>query len=174
MASWLVLASPVFALGINCAVYLVLRRAFGAHIAVSILGGLGLGLAGMVGFALDSLGYTDIDPIESLVCQIGTYLALSFCFWTFLNLNLTSLRIRVMRQLLQAGGTTAVSELLASYSDAERLQRRLVRLSNGGQIELIDGKWFLCSSLVLIVARCIDLIRAIMGQGGKPRERDSF
>ena len=98
--------------------------------------------------------------------SVRNSLTLSFCFWTFLNLNITSLRIRVIRELLQAGGAIAVVELLASYSDAERLQRRLARLLNGRQIELVDGNWRLRSSLILIIARCIDVNRTIMGLGG--------
>lgn len=165
MIRCLMLASPVLALGINCAVYLGLRRAFGAPVGVSIVGGLGAGLAVVVAVALDTILYPNIDAVESLVCQIGTYLALSFCFWAFLNLNITSLRIRVVRHLVQHGGATAVADLLKSYSDVERLQRRLARLANAGQIEEIDGRWRLRSSLTLIVARCIDVVRAIMGGG---------
>jgi hypothetical protein len=115
---------------------------------------------------LDSLDYANVAFAELMICQFGTYLTLSFCFWTFLNLNITSLRIRVIRELLQAGGAIAVVELLASYSDAERLQRRLARLLNGRQIELVDGNWRLRSSLILIIARCIDVNRTIMGLGG--------
>jgi hypothetical protein len=168
VAQWFIVASPVLALAINCTVYLLLRRAFGSRLAVSIFGGLGVGLVIIVAVALDSLRYAAIDPLDALVCQIGTYLALSFCFWNFLNLNVSSHRIRLLRDLLQCGRTAVVADLLASYPDAERLQRRLVRLTNGGQIELVDGNWQLRSSLILSVARCIDLIRAIMGQGGNP------
>jgi hypothetical protein len=162
---WLMLASPVLALGVNCAAYLALRRAFGTPVGVSIAGGLGVGLAAILMIAVDSIFYADIDPVESLVCEIGTYIALSFCFWAFLNLNITSLRIRVMRHLLQHGGATAVADLLTSYSDLERLQRRLARLAIAGQIEEVDGRWRLRSSLTLMVARCIDVVRAIMGAG---------
>ena len=57
MARWLLVASPVLALAINCAFYLLLRRAFAWRIGMSILGGLGFGLAAIVGFVLDSLDY---------------------------------------------------------------------------------------------------------------------
>lgn len=163
MTRWQMLASPILALAANGAMYLVLRRGFGTGIGASIVGGLGFGLAVSVGLAWKSLVDADVGPVELCICQIGTYLALSFCFWAFLSLNLTSLRIRVIRQLLQAGGAIAVADLLASYSDEERLQRRLVRLTNSGQIELTEGHWRLRSSLILIIARCIDVIRAIMG-----------
>ena len=163
MISWLVLASPLLGFAINCATYLLLRRVASSRIVVSILGGLGFGFVTVAGFAIGCLGYAEFNFIQALICQLGTYMALSFCFWAFLNLNLTSIRVRVLRHLLQIGGSATISDLLAAYSDSERLQRRLVRLRNGGQIELVRGNWRLRSPLLLIIARCIGLIRAVMG-----------
>ena len=171
MVRWLVLASPVLAFAVNCAIYLLLRRVASSPIAVSILGGLGFGLVALAGFAIGLVGCAEIDFAEGLICQFGTYVALSFCFWAFLNLNLTSIRIRLLRHLLQVGGTAKISDLLKTYSDSERLQRRLVRLRNGGQIELVDGNWHLRSPFLLIIARCIDLIRTVMGIEGEPNHK---
>jgi hypothetical protein len=166
---WLVPASPLLASAINCAMYLLLRRVAGCPIAVSILGALGFGLVIISGLVIGGLGCAEINFVQGLICQLGTYVALSFCFWAFLNLNLTSIRVRLLRHLLQVGGTAAISDLLKAYSDSERLQRRLVRLRNGGQIELVDGNWHLRSPLLLIVARCIGLIRTIMGVHGESK-----
>lgn len=164
MVRWLVLAAPIFALALNCVGFLVLRRALASSLSASVSGGLGIGLIAIATVALESLRNAEIDHAEWLICQIGTYLALSFCFWAFLSLNVTSLRVRVMRELLQSGGSAALQDVLAAYSDLERLQRRLTRLKDGRQIELVDGNWRLRSSLALHVARCIDLMRTIMGQ----------
>jgi hypothetical protein len=68
--------------------------------------------------------------------------------------------------MLEVDEAIAVSDLLAIDSDDERFQRRLMRLMNGGQIELVEGNWRLRSSAILTVARCIDVIRAIMGCSG--------
>jgi hypothetical protein len=163
VTEWQAVAHPVLALAVNCAIFLGLQRAFGSRLSLSILAGLGLGLATSFGLALESLRPPDVSPEESLICQIGTYLGLSFCFWAFLNLNITSLRIRMIRQLLLSNGALAISDLLASYPDSERFQRRLTRLKNSRQIALIDGKWRLQSSTLLILARGIDLVRTIMG-----------
>jgi hypothetical protein len=165
---WLVVASPLLTFAINCAIYLLLQRGAGSRIVVSILGGLGSGLIILAGLAIGRLGYAEIDFVQALICQFGTYIALSFCFWAFLNLNLTSIRIRVLRHLLQVGGTVTISDLLETYSDSERLQRRLARLRNGGHIELVGGIWHLRSPLFLIIARCIGLICMIMGIEGEP------
>src|SRR6202044_731040 len=117
------------------------------------------------GLAIGRLRYSEIDLVQEMVCQFGTYVALSFCFWAFINLNLTSIRIRALRHLLQVGGTATISDLLETYSDSERLQRRLMRLRNGGQIQLVGGNWHLrwSAPVLLIIARFIGFIRAIMG-----------
>ena len=74
MARWLFLvASPMLALAINCAFYLLLRRAFAWRIGTSILGGLCFGFAAIVGFVLDSLDYANVAFAELMICQFGTY-----------------------------------------------------------------------------------------------------
>jgi hypothetical protein len=159
---WVPLANPVLALAINCAVYLVFRRVLGSSIAVSILGGLSVGMAAILGLAAKNFYDASVDAVELMIFDIGTYLPLSFCFWAFLNLNITSLRIRVIRHLLRAKGTADLSDLLSQYSDVERLNRRLKRLSSSGQIELVDGRWQVRSSTVLVVARCVEVLRTIL------------
>jgi hypothetical protein len=59
----------------------------------------------------------------------------------------------------------AVSDVLASYPDEERLQRRLRRLTSGGQIVLVDGRWRLKSRVLLVIARALEFVRGIMGLG---------
>jgi hypothetical protein len=63
----------------------------------------------------------------------ATFLALAFGFWTFLNLNITSMRIRILRELLRAGGCMALSDMAEIYTPAERLRRRLERLEKAAR-----------------------------------------
>ena len=165
VTEWLLVISPVLALGLNCLGYLIARRVVRAGIAGSILAGLAFGLVAIVVFTLVGGPRVAVAPEELWISQLGTYLALAFCFWTFLNLNITSLRIRVLRDLLAANGSAAVSDVLAAYPDEERLQRRLRRLTSGGQIVLVDGRWRLKSRVLLVIARCLEIVRAIMGLG---------
>ena len=164
MSPWLPVLSPVVATALNCLVYLVLKRAFKLGLTASIFGGLGIGLAAITIFAVSTLYDFTAEPAALLLSQIGTYLGLAFCFWAFLNLNITSLRIRMIRQLLDAGGAMTMAGLMNTYSDSERLQRRLRRLQETGQIVLVEGKWQIRSSPMLAIARCVDVLRIIMGQ----------
>jgi hypothetical protein len=169
MEQWQPILGSGLALATNCVFYLILRRGFGVRVSNSVLGGLGFGLAIALGLTLYSQNNSNIDPVELFVCQIGTYLGLSAGFWAFLNLNITSIRFRILRELLVVRGGLAVSDLQVAYPDTERLGRRLTRLQNGGQIMLVDSKWRLRSSLVLNLARFIDVLRAVMGQSDRSR-----
>ena len=80
----------------------------------------------------------------------------------FLNLNITSMRIRILRELLRAGGHMALSDMAVSYTPAERLRRRLERLEKGGQIMCEDGRWRLRSWQVLAIARCVETWRSFI------------
>jgi hypothetical protein len=164
---WAVAAAPILAVALNCMAYLLLRRAGGASLNISILSGLVLGLLAMTVLVRVGLSHVSVDPWELAISQIGTYLALSFCFWAFLNLNITSLRFRILRELLDAGGSLPLPELLSSYSEEERLRRRLLRLTDGGQIVLIDGSWQIRSRGLLYLARGFDLARSVMGLGDR-------
>jgi hypothetical protein len=155
---------------VNCLGYILSRRLFGIGLAGSIIAGLSFGLIVVAAWSIGVVWNDRSNAVDLAVSQIGTYLGLSFCFWAFLNLNITSLRIRILRQLLHAGGSMQMSELLAGYPESERLQRRLIRLQNGGQIILVDEKWRIRSSPVLMLAKSIDVIRKIMGQGETTRE----
>lgn len=165
VVEWMSVLTPVLALAFNCIGYLFVRRGLGAGVAVSVLTGLLFGLAGIIMLTLAVGLHGLLDPWDLWISGIGAYLALSFCFWAFLNLNITSLRIRVLRDLLAANGSAAVSDVLASYPDEERLQRRLRRLTSGGQIVLVDGRWRLKSRVLLVIARVLEVVRGIMGLG---------
>jgi hypothetical protein len=165
VTSFLAIVGPLVAAVVNCLGYIFTRRLFGIGLASSIIAGLSFGLVAVAAWCVGVIWSDRSNAVDLAVSQIGTYLGLSFCFWAFLNLNITSLRIRILRQLLHAGGSMPMSELLAGYPESERLQRRLSRLQNGGQIVLVDGKWRIRSSPVLMLAKSIDVIRKIMGQG---------
>jgi hypothetical protein len=155
------LAGLAFAVSAQITIVHVSRGKVGASIIIGILGGLVATLAAIALGRAETAGATG-GFVDTWLLGVATYLALAFGFWAFLNLNITSLRVRILRQLLRAGGHMALSDMAESYTPAERLRRRLERLEKGGQIMCENGRWRLRSWQVLAIARCVEAWRSFI------------
>jgi hypothetical protein len=162
VSAWLTTAAPLAGLGADVAIQIAVARASG-RIGTSIVSGA---LTGAV--ATTAVLVANRSGIAAGAVAIVTFLALAFCFWTFLNLNVTSLRIRILREVLHAGGSVSAAQLAAQYSDDEFLSRRLARLEAAKQLSFVGGRWRLESRVLLILARTMDAARFIV----LPRQRD--
>ncbi|HLN38113.1 MAG TPA: hypothetical protein VK337_10050 [Xanthobacteraceae bacterium] len=162
---WTITIAPVAGLALNVLTQIMTahlsRGKIGASIIIGILGGLALTLA-VIALAHTAAPGATGGFADTWLLGVTTYLALAFGFWAFLNLNITSLRIRILRELVRAGGSLALSDMPVLYSGAERLRRRLERLENGGQIVCKDGRWRLRSWQVLAIARCVEALRNLI------------
>lgn len=162
---WTITLAPVAGLALTVLTQIVVvhvsRGKVGASIIIGIFCGLAVTLAVIALGRAETSGATD-GFVDTWLLGVTTYLALAFGFWAFLNLNITSMRIRILRQLLRAGGRMALSDMAVSYTPAERLRRRLERLEKGGQIMGENGRWRLRSWQVLAVACCVDAWRSFI------------
>ena len=162
---WTITLAPLAGLALTVLTQIVVvhvsRGKVGASIIIGIFCGLAMTLAVIALGCAETPGATD-GFVDTWLLGSATYLALAFGFWAFLNLNITSMRIRILRQLLRAGGRMALSDMAVSYTPAERLRRRLERLEKGGQIMCDDGRWRLRSWQVLAVARCVEAWRSFI------------
>ena len=161
---WTIASAPLAGLALTVLTQIMVvhvsRGKVGASIIVGILGGLA-GTLAVIALGRAALGATG-GFVDTWLLGVSTYLVLAFGFWAFLNLNITSMRIRILRELLRAGGHMALSDMAVSYTPAERLRRRLERLEKGGQIACEDGRWRLRSWQVLAIARCVETWRSFI------------
>jgi hypothetical protein len=161
---WTIASAPLAGLALTVSTQIVVvhlsRGKVGASIIIATFCGLAATLAAIALGRAKSPGAT--GGVDTWLLGGATYLALAFGFWTFLNLNITSLRIRMLRELLRAGGSIALSEMPMLYTGDERLRRRLKRLENGGQIMRRDGRWRIKSWQVLAIARCVEALRSLV------------
>ncbi len=141
-ARWILCLSPLIALLCNVAMQITSSR-LTCKVALPVFTGLFAGLFTniiilyVLYYSLEIIYFTS-NAFSSLM----TYLSLSFCYWGFLNLNRTSLRIRLLHELLihQSSGVSKET-LFKIYSPVELIHIRLQRLQNAGKIILQDGKW---------------------------------
>jgi hypothetical protein len=162
---WTIAIAPLAGLALTVLTQItvvhVSRGKVGASIVIGILGGSAVTLAVIALGRVETPGAAD-GFVDTWLLGGATYLALAFGFWAFLNLNITSMRIRILRELLRAGGRMALSDMAVFYTPAERLRRRLERLEKGGQIMCENDRWRLSSWQVLAIARCVEAWRSFI------------
>ncbi len=161
--AWLLSLSPIVGLAVDVGVQITVAH-LTRRIGVSIVGGTLAGLAAAI--LAGAISFPQVaDLAEALgvwTFVVVAYLALSFDYWVFLNLNITSLRIRILRELLRHGRGISRSNLTDEYSLEEILHRRLQRLEHGGQLAYADGRWRLRSAKLLALHRTLKFLRAII------------
>jgi hypothetical protein len=158
MIDWLIVLSPLAGLAVN-AVSLVLlyrlRPAFG--LLRSEYAGFSIGA--LVVLMLNGSAIL-IGPSRGPAAAAGhglltllSYGALGYCHFHFVNLGETARRIRLLRELLDAGGRLSHRDLLARYGAREIVEKRITRLINAGQVVHRNGRYYIGNPLVLRIAQ---------------------
>ena len=171
-AEWLLTFAPIIGLGANCLTYILCRKVFGVRTGYALVCGILLGLFTMVVIvAVHAPASASAADSAGLWVVLGlTYVALAFGFWAFLNLNVTSLRIRMLRELLHSEHGMTRAELFDRYSAEEFLRRRLARLERSGDFALVDGHYSIGSRKLLYVDHCLKILRAVIFAGTARRQ----
>lgn len=153
--------APVFGLIADCVAHVGFSWLWQGHRRLA-----GLGAAFVVGLILTMatsalvLGNQEItEALAILLFNAASYAALAYGYYNFVGLNFSSLRIRLLQELLHAGDGMPRSELERRYGTAEIVTRRLDRLQGSGQLIERDGRFYLGKRLLLIVARLNDGVR---------------
>ena len=137
--------APVIGLLVQIFIHLVLSRIYpGSSPWQPLFIGFSVGsiLTGIfVVFSVEEL--TLVDSVSIMLIDMGAMLSLGFCYFTFVNLNYTSLRIRLLREFISHEGELALPDILKKYSMQIILESRLTRLVNAGEL-LFDGESY-CS-----------------------------
>jgi hypothetical protein len=169
---WLVLA-PLAGLTADFASHVLTSRLMrGRHPYQAMLAGVVTGLLVMAAlsvWALASMNAGWGDALALLVFNGLTYLALAYGYFNFVNLNLTSLRIRILQELLEVEQGLTVEAILRQYGADDLIDSRLTRLTRGGQIIQKGSRYYGRLSALLVVARVIDFLKfAVLGRRRPP------
>jgi hypothetical protein len=126
--------------------------------------GLGLAASGIsLIFLLRSAGLGLEDDAGYGALVILAYAFLGFCFFNVINLNVSSLRIRMIREIHRHHPQAVSTErLMALYGVSEMLDARLVRLERGGQLHQSSGRYFLRRGTVLVIAHFFSGLRRLL------------
>ncbi len=165
--------APVLGLAAYCLSHLAVCRAVrgrGAYLPLVI--GCGCGLAVTVAVSVAALWQMRCALSDGLVLfslNAVAYLALAFGYFNFVNLNIASLRIRMIQELAESGGRLPIDRLTGLYNTQNVAALRIDRLTRGGHLVEREGKYYSGKRRFLIVARIFDFLRwAILGQRQLP------
>jgi hypothetical protein len=132
----LLVSAPMIGLAAFCLAHIACSRLMGSRRPYSpVVAGCCTGLiilTAMSVWLLHRLGVDQGDALALLTLNVLTYMGLAYGYFAFVNLNLTSLRIRMLSELLDHGGELATAVLLNGYSADHVAQIRLERLVAGG------------------------------------------
>lgn len=158
----LVLA-PVVGLLAYCVSHILLARwAYSQRPYPALMLGFVSGLIGVAAVSAAALaamqsGIGDVLGYGTL--NLLTYLALAFGYFNFINLNIASLRIRMLHELWQSDGGLTKEELLSRYNTDDVIATRIARLTRGGHLVEREGRLYSGRLRFLVVARIFDLLR---------------
>ena len=170
----LLVFASVIALGINVIAQIVVcQMTRGKKIYLTILCGLAVGLVAVTTFTILATKHNrEMEPYDDyayLIFNVLCYVSLSYGYFQFVGLNVTSLRIRIAKELLAAGGRKPIEALLGEYNADEVIDVRLHRLIDSEQLALKDGRYFSGRKVFfLTIGKIVDTLRYIV-LGKRPR-----
>jgi hypothetical protein len=97
-----------------------------------------------------------------LLGDIAFYVCASFLFFNFNNAGVSSIRIRILRELANAGRPLSETELLRRYNDHVILMTRLERLTGGGQVLLSGDRYVLRSRGLVVLFRVMRMLKLLV------------
>jgi hypothetical protein len=157
--------APFFGGCAEILVYLVLVHTIGRR-NLSLLAGILVGalVAGWSATAGLSAGeWTAPDRVGYTLAVALAFAAITFCFWALINLNVTALRIRVLREIwLAPGHELPAADLESRYNVDAIFDVRVRRLADLGHLALDGGRVRLAKSTLVTIGKAINLIRSIV------------
>ena len=126
--------------------------ALGALVALLLLAGM-----------LSEFPIGSADKAGYLAEHLLIYACFGFCFFNVISANVSSLRVRIVKELLAQDPTPmADATLQARYSAREMLLARLARLEAGGQIENRGGRYYLRKRGIAMIGGLFDALRRLL------------
>ncbi len=163
--------TPLLGLAVYCASHLLASRVVGnrGHY-YPLLVGCGCGLAATLVLSAAGLAFLQASAADFLALaamNAMAYLAFSFGYFNFINLNIASLRIRMLQELAERGGEMPVEDLAGLYNTQQIIALRIGRLTEGGHLIERQGRYYSGKRKFLVVGRIFDALRlAILGRRG--------
>ena len=168
---WLLALVPVGGLVLNVAVQVAVCR-WQRRLLRSVVIGFAAGLAGVLACTTLAGCLVPLPAAElagQLAVNLMTMALLGYGYFHFVNLGETARRVRILSEVVEAGGSLSLEEVLGRYNARDMVANRLGRLLRNGQVVARDGRYFIGRRSVLRMARAMEWVRSILGMSRRDR-----
>ena len=135
--------------------WLMPRKPIVLSYAAGFLCGVFLSLVSLFAFRPSANG------ADVVICLLS-FGGLNYCYSNFVNLNFTSLRIRLLKELRGSGGRESLERIASKYGSEAILKRRLARLVEWGQLEDENGSFTAKNGSFLALAHLFTVLKKLI------------
>lgn len=158
---------PMLGFAVDMFAHMILARIFpgGAHVRIQFMS-FGLGMvvvAAVLILLLWQYPFSSMDRIGYLLLHTMVYACLGFGLFNVINANVSSLRVRMLKEY-QTADPVPLSDaaMFARYPAGEILAARLARLMTGEQIYVKDGRYYPREGGVALIGRFFATLRWLL------------
>jgi len=110
-----------------------------------VLYGFLSGLAGLLFLAavVSSADNSGPDFLGFILTDLISYTAFAYGYFHFVNINVASLRIRILQEIIYSPGGLSEEDVLSRYNSGHILENRIKRLLASGQLIEKEGCYYL-------------------------------
>ncbi len=158
---------PLLGLAVDMITHAILARVFpgGAHVRIQFVS-FGFGMAVAVATLtclLWQYPFSAMDRVGYLLLHTMVYSCLGFGLFNVINANVSSLRVRMLKEYLAADpAPLSDAAMFARYPAGEILAARLARLATGEQICVQDGRYYPREGGVALIGRVFAMLRRVL------------
>jgi hypothetical protein len=136
---------PILAVLMNLIIQVLSFRYWkGSNYFLTIILGFGAGLTAFV--LMETLflwqGFSKDHLLTALLVNAPTYVCLAYCYYSFVQLGQTSIRIRLYAEIASKADGLSAEEVAREYSDGSLVSVRIQRLVESGDLIKRNGAFF--------------------------------
>ncbi|MDM8542429.1 hypothetical protein QUF90_15240 [Desulfococcaceae bacterium HSG9] len=170
--NWLLAMTPIVGLTVNTITHALFSRILNkSSVSISIILAFICHIVCTVSISvlvLNSMSLMKGDFWALLGFNLIISLALAYGYFNFINLNIASIRIRLLKEILISDKGLMLDDILTIYNPDKIVNTRIERLISGGQLVSKNGRCVVGAPFILLLANIMEVLKhIIMGQGSR-------
>lgn len=155
---YITVASPFAALMLNVVTQVfLLRRSAGSRYMRSMFVGFLFGAFALCIFDILFFPHPTHWPncVAEFAVRVLSYASLSYCYFHFVNLGQSSIRVRIYSELVDNPMGLEIDALKKDYNEIKLVETRLQRLTSSGDVVESNGRYFVGRYRLVVVSRAL-------------------